>query len=91
MFNQILGWIGAGLLLLAYFLLIHHDLSSRSKKYQWMNIIGSLLLAFNTFSLKAYPSFVTNILWFVVGLYGLFHAFRHFRNQELSGLKKRKK
>ncbi|MGV8142068.1 MAG: CBU_0592 family membrane protein [Candidatus Pacearchaeota archaeon] len=80
--TQILGWMGAGFLLLAYFLLIHHNLNSRSKLYQWMNIIGSLLLAFNTFSLRAYPSFITNILWFVVGLYGMFHAVKHFRNQQ---------
>ncbi len=82
MFTQIFGWLGAGLLLLAYFLLIHHNLSSRSRTYQWMNIIGSLFLAVNTLSLKAYPSFITNILWFIVGLYGMFHALRHFRNEK---------
>lgn len=89
MFTQVFGWIGAGLLLLAYFLLIHKNLSSRSRTYQWMNVIGSLLLAFNTFSLKAYPSFVTNILWFIVGLYGLFHAVKHFKKQKASRIGKR--
>ncbi len=76
---MIIGWVGAGLLLLAYFLLIHHDLSSRSRMYQWMNVIGSLLLAVNTFIIGAYPSFVTNILWFIVGLYGMFHVFKFHR------------
>ncbi len=79
---MLIGWVGAGLLLLAYFLLIHKDLTSRSRMYQWMNIIGALLLSVNTFSIKAYPSFVTNILWFIVGLYGMFHAVRHFRSQK---------
>ena len=73
------GWIGAFLLLLAFFLLIHKNLTSRSRMFQWMNIIGSLLLAVNTFTFKAYPSFVTNILWFLVGLYGMFHAVKHYR------------
>jgi len=86
----ILGWVGAGLLLLAYFLLIHKNLTSRSRMYQWMNIIGSLLLAVNTFTIKAYPSFVTNFLWFLVGLYGMFHAVRHFRNQKIIAIKKKK-
>ena len=76
---MIVGWIGAFLLLLAYFLLIHKDLTSRSKMYQWMNIAGALLLSVNTFFIGAYPSFVTNALWFLVGLYGMFHALKHFR------------
>jgi len=77
--TDIVGWVGAGLLLLAYFLLIHKDLTSRSRMYQWMNIIGALLLSVNTFYIGAYPSFVTNFLWFLVGLYGIFHAVRYHR------------
>ncbi len=76
---NIVGWFGAGLLLIAYFLLIHKDLTSRSRLYQWMNILGALLLAANNFSINAYPSFFTNALWFIVGLYGMFHAVKHFR------------
>lgn len=77
-----LGWVGAALLLVAYFLLIHKNLTSRSKMYQWMNIIGSLLLGINTLILKAYPSFLTNIIWFFIGLYGIFHIAKHSRNQK---------
>lgn len=72
-----IGWLGAFLLLLAYFLLIHKNLTSRSKMFQWMNIIGSLLLAINTLSIKAYPSFLTNIIWFLIGLYGIFHIIKN--------------
>ncbi len=86
---DIIGWLGAGLLLVAYFLLIHKDLTSRSRFYQWMNILGSLLLAFHTLSAKVYPSFVTNALWFLVGLYGMFHAVKHFRKMNNSGNKRR--
>lgn len=78
----LIGWIGAFLLLFAYFLLIHKNLSSRSKMYQWMNIIGSLLLGINTLVLKAYPSFLTNIIWFAIGLYGIFHIVKS-RNKNL--------
>lgn len=77
MLIEIVGWTGAFLLLLAYFLLIHKNLSSRSKLYQWMNIIGSLMLGINTLLIKAYPSFLTNIIWFFIGLYGIFHIVRH--------------
>jgi len=77
MFIEVIGWLGALLLLLAYFLLIHKNLTSRSKMYQWMNIIGSFLLALNTLTIKAYPSFLTNIIWFLIGLYGIFHIVKH--------------
>ena len=73
----IIGWLGALLILLAYFLLIHKNLTSRSKMYQWMNIAGALLLAINTITIKAYPSFITNIAWFLIGLYGIFHIIKH--------------
>ncbi len=89
--RDIVGWLGAGLLLLAYFLLIHKDLTSRSRFYQWMNIFGALLLAANNFSINAYPSFVTNALWFLVGLYGMFHAVKHFRKMKNSGNKNKRK
>ncbi|MEK6925459.1 MAG: hypothetical protein AABW71_04460 [Nanoarchaeota archaeon] len=79
---SLIGWIGAALLLLAYFLLIHKDLTSRSKMYQWMNIIGSLLLGVNTLILEAYPSFLTNIIWFFIGLYGMFHIVKHNKSQK---------
>ncbi|MEK6909385.1 MAG: hypothetical protein AABX23_05025 [Nanoarchaeota archaeon] len=80
---NILGWAGAFLLLLAYFLLIHKNLTSRSKMYQWMNIIGSLMLGVNTLMLKAYPSFLTNIIWFFIGLYGIFHIVKN-RKQKIN-------
>ncbi len=88
---DIIGWIGAGLLLLGYFLLIHKDLTSRSRMYQWANILGALLLAANNFSINAYPSFVTNTLWFLVGLYGMFHAVKHFRKIKIVGNKNKLK
>ncbi len=83
MLIEIVGWVGAILLLLAYFLLIHKNLTSRSKLYQWMNIIGSLMLGINTLLIKAYPSFLTNIIWFFIGLYGIFHIVRHNKSKKL--------
>ena len=68
---EVFGWIGAILIALAYFLLVHHDLSSRSKPYQWMNLLGAALLGINTFANSAYPSFTINIVWIFIAIYGL--------------------
>lgn len=80
---NLIGWIGAFLLLLAYFLLIHKDLTSRSKMYQWMNIIGSLMLGINTWAIGAFPSFLTNIIWFFIGLYGIMHIVKHNKSKTI--------
>jgi hypothetical protein len=76
---SILGWVGAGLLLVAYFLLIHKNLTSRSRMYQWMNIIGAVFLGVQTYYIQAWPSFVTNMFWLLVAAYGVFHAVKHHR------------
>jgi len=75
-FVEIVGWIGVLLMLLAYFLLTHHDLTSRSKIYQWMNFVGAIFLGINAFMNKAYPSFVTNVVWMLVAVYGLSKIFK---------------
>ena len=73
---EISGWLGAFLLVLAYFLLVHHNLNSRSKYYQFMNLIGSFLLGINAFYNKAFPSFASNIVWVLIALYGIKKIFR---------------
>jgi len=79
---DILGWIGAFLLLLAYFLLVHKNLTSRSKRYQGLNVLGALLLAVSTYEKEAFPSFWTNVAWFFIGLYGVFHIVKHRRSMK---------
>ena len=73
---EVIGWIGVVFLVLAYFLLTHHDLNSRSKLYQWMNLIGAVLIGINAFTNKAYPSFGSNLVWMLVAVYGLHKIFR---------------
>ncbi|MBT3985679.1 hypothetical protein HOD38_02765 [archaeon] len=74
---EILGWIGAILILAAFFLLTHHDLTSRSRIYQGMNLIGAVLLAINLFFNKAYPSLVINIIWFFIAIYGFYNIYKN--------------
>lgn len=73
---EVIGWIGAILILLAYFLLTHRDLTSRSKLYQWLNLIGSLFVGLNAIFNRAYPSFAINLFWLLIAIYGLSKAFR---------------
>ena len=68
---DIVGWIGAGLILLAYGLLTAGKLQARSVAYQGMNVIGALGFIANGWYHGAMPSAVLNIIWAGIGLVAL--------------------
>ncbi|HEX8367297.1 MAG TPA: hypothetical protein VF604_01900 [Pyrinomonadaceae bacterium] len=65
---DVLGWIGAFLLLLAYALVSFKKLEADSAAYQWLNITASVLLLVNTIFYGAYPSSFVNAAWTVIAL-----------------------
>ena len=69
---EIIGWAAAGLLLSAYVLLTIGKLSSRSRVYQWLNVLAGAGLIVNSGWNGAYPSVFINVVWMGVGLYGVF-------------------
>ena len=76
LFVEVMGWLGASLILLAYVLLTHHDLDSKSRIYQWLNLVGALLISVNSFTNKSYPAFGLNVVWIFVAMYGLYKIFK---------------
>ena len=71
-----LGWIGVGLVTLAYFLLSTKRVSSLSKIYHLMNLFGALGMGLNAFIKGANPSIASNEIWILIAIYGLYKAFR---------------
>ncbi len=69
---EIVGWIAAGLLLAAYVLLTLDKISSRSRVYQWLNVLAGAGLIVNSGWNGAYPSVFINVVWMAMGLYGVF-------------------
>jgi hypothetical protein len=60
------GWLGAGILLIAYALVSFDKLRGESLRYQFLNAVGSLLLIVNTVYYRAYPSAFVNVVWIVI-------------------------
>jgi hypothetical protein len=60
---DILGWLGALVLVAAYGLVSYGSLDGRSPVYQTLNVIGSILLIVNTAWHRAWPSSVVNLVW----------------------------
>jgi hypothetical protein len=68
---EVIGWIAALLILLAYGLLSSGRRSGRSKLYQWMNVVGAAGFVINSGLNGAYPSAALNVIWIGIGAYAL--------------------
>jgi hypothetical protein len=70
-FIDILGWIGAVVVLTAYLLVSSNKIDGKSVIFQLLNLIGASLLIINTVALKAYPSAFVNVIWSGIAIYFL--------------------
>lgn len=70
--EEIIGWTGAALFIIAYFLLSIKKLKPDKIPYQLMNIAGGLCLVINSFKMHDYPSVVTNLIWAGIGVYAIY-------------------
>lgn len=68
---EVIGWIGAILIILAYALLSAGRVSADSRLYHYMNIVGALGFVLNSGWNGAYPSAALNVVWIGIGSYGL--------------------
>ncbi len=69
---DIIGWIGAIVLLAAYASVSTRRMQGDSPAYQVMNLIGGACLIVNTVYYGAYPSSMVNIVWIGIAVYTLF-------------------
>lgn len=63
---DIIGWIGAALVLSAFFLVSTRRLIGDSRRFQWLNLIGGVGLLTNTIYYRAYPSSLVNVVWILI-------------------------
>jgi hypothetical protein len=68
---EIVGWVGAVLILIAYGLLSSGKVDGRSRLYQGMNIVGAVGFVVNSGLNGAYPSAALNVVWIGIGVYAL--------------------
>jgi hypothetical protein len=66
---DIVGWIGAGLVLIAYGLVSTKRLEGNSATYQTLNVLGAVAMLVNTYVRGALPSAAVNVIWIGLGSY----------------------
>jgi hypothetical protein len=68
---DVIGWVGAAILLIAYAMVSSRKLEGNSVTYQLLNIVGSILLAANTIFYRAYPSSFVNLIWMGIAIFSI--------------------
>ena len=68
---ETVGWLGAGLILLAYLLLSTGRIAARSAAYQGLNLAGAIGFVVNSGWNGAVPSAALNVVWAAIALTAL--------------------
>ena len=68
LYIDVIGWIGAGCLLIAYLLISNGKLSATTYTYQVLNTFGSICLIINTYIYGTIPLVMLNSIWLLIGL-----------------------
>lgn len=69
--SDVLGWLGAALVLGAYALVSLGKLPSTSRIWAAMNIVGAATLAWSAAIDARWPFVVLNSVWFMIGVVSL--------------------
>ena len=68
---DVLGWIGAVMLLYAYGRVSSGTWTGQTRAYQVLNVVGSALFIINTAYHRAFPPLFVNIVWAAIALRAL--------------------
>jgi membrane-bound ClpP family serine protease len=68
---ELMGWLGAGLLLLGFALNIFQKIHAESNAYLLLNLVGSALLLYNAYMNGAFPFVAVNTVWVVFSSFKL--------------------
>lgn len=69
---DIISWIGAFILIAAYFMLATDRIKSDNVIYHIMNLVGSVSFIIYGYTLGAYPSVFINSVFALIAMYSIF-------------------
>ncbi|MEO7654732.1 MAG: hypothetical protein ABIS23_03500 [Sphingomicrobium sp.] len=72
---EVVGWVGAILILASYGLLTAGKLDAKSPAYQWLNVVGAMGFIANSSWNRAWPSAALNVIWVGIGAVALWRIF----------------
>lgn len=73
--DKIIGWIGAFLIVLAYFLLTFEFVISHDILYNMLNLIGASLMAYRVWVDRNFSNLALEIVFITIALFALAKVF----------------
>jgi hypothetical protein len=77
LYNDIIGTIGVGLILIAYFLNIFSLIEKDGKLYFIMNILGASLACYASILINYKPFIILEATWAIVSIFGFLKVFKN--------------
>ena len=74
-----IGLIGVGLIVYAFFLIQRGTVTIQDMQYQWLNLAGAILITISLFNTWNTASFVIEMFWIAISVYGLSKARKNRR------------
>ena len=81
-FNNIAGYFGVLLVLIAFFGIQAEKLSQQKYTYSLLNLIGSIALLFSLYYHPNFPSIAIELAWTAISLFGIYRVFLKNRSQD---------
>ncbi|MGS2763980.1 CBU_0592 family membrane protein [Sinomicrobium sp. M5D2P9] len=72
----IIGWTGAIIFIIAYFLLSAKLISAEKPLYHYLNAAGGICLVINGLHLSDLPNVVVNAVWTTIALWAVYRIYR---------------
>ncbi len=66
-----IGWAGAGLIVLGYFLISTKRLPAEGWKFHTINLFGAVGVGISSYVTSNWPSVALQVVWAVIASYGL--------------------
>jgi hypothetical protein len=79
-YNDIIGTIGVGLILLAYLFQTFGWLNAKSKLFFLLNIIGAGLACYASYLINYWPFVILEGTWFLVSVIGIISVIKKKEN-----------
>ena len=79
-FNELIGTIGVGLILVAYFCSVFKVILTNGKLFFATNIIGAGLACYASVLINYWPFIILEGMWTLVSIVGLFKTLRPITN-----------
>ena len=73
---QVIGFMGMMFIVYAYFLLQNGTYDTHSLKFQLINLIGAILLLISLFVHFNLGSFIIEVFWIIITLYGMYKNYK---------------